>query len=593
MSAATNSEIRSDLESLARVWALSGPLRGKVAAGIGYKFLQSACLGIAFGAVIWVVNKTAGPESLTMADIWWVTGLMVISLAGQTLFGFLSVSNSWIASYETAGRIRLTIMDHLALLPMRFHLSRHQGDTVTALTADMQMIESFMSDALPRIAQAFGLPLIVLGFLFWQDWQVGLVGLASIVIALPVFLWSSRRLAKLGIRRQDTQAEAGARMIEYAQGISVIRAFNRIAKGQESFGEGLKAFRDISIKMVAELTAPLVLFGMILMLGAPLVIGIAGSRHIGGDTEVGTLLSSLVVIFALYAPLLGLIGVMELTRIADASLTRIDRIISAKPLPAPKAAETPDGFDLVFDRVAFSYVPDTPVLKDVSFTVPERSVTAIVGLSGSGKSTILNLIARFWDIESGQVRIGGADIRQIEAEQLNANVTMVFQNVYLFAGTIRDNIALGKDGATDAEIEAAAKAAQAHEFITKLPQRYETEIGEGGSTLSGGERQRLSIARAILKDAPIVLLDEATAAIDPTNERAIQFAFAELVKDKTLIVVAHKLSTVQSADQILVLGDGCIIERGNHDSLVDADGLYASLWKRWAQAADWRIGGKA
>ena len=215
------------------------------------------------------------------------------------------------------------------------------------------------------------------------------------------------------------------------------------------------------------------------------------------------------------------------------------------------------------------------------------------GLSGSGKSTILNLIARFWDIESGQVRIGGADIRQIEAEQLNANVTMVFQNVYLFAGTIRDNIALGKDGATDAEIEAAAKAAQAHEFITKLPQGYETEIGEGGSTLSGGERQRLSIARAILKDAPIVLLDEATAAIDPTNERAIQFAFAELVKDKTLIVVAHKLSTVQSADQILVLGDGCIIERGNHDSLVDADGLYASLWKRWAQAADWRIGGKA
>lgn len=585
-----DNEIRSDLDSLARVWALSGPLRGKVAAGIGYKFLQSACLGLAFANVIWVVSHLAANASLTTTDIWRVALLMLLSLAGQIVFGFLSVSNSWLASFETAGRLRLSILDHLAKLPMRFHLSRHQGDTVTALTADMQMIETFMSDALPRIAQAFGLPLIVLVYLFWQDWRVGLAGLASVVFALPVFLWSSRRLASLGIKRQDMQAEAGARMIEYAQGIAVIRAFNRVVKGQESFRNGLKAFRDISVKLVADLTAPLVLFGMVLMLGAPLIIAVAGGGAIGGGSDVGELVSCLVIIFALYSPLLGLLGVMELTRAADASLTRIDRIITAQPLPLPERQINPDGFAVTFNHVGFSYLPGKPVLRDVSFNVPERSVTAIVGLSGAGKSTILNLIARFWDVETGAVSLGGADVRQIAPEQLNTLVTMVFQDVYLFAGTIRDNIAFAKEDASDIEITTAAKAAQAHDFIMSLPMGYDTVIGEGGSTLSGGERQRLSIARAILKDAPIILLDEATAAIDPTNERAIQFAFAELVRNKTLIVVAHKLSTVQSADQILVLDNGDIVEHGDHTTLINKKGAYALLWQRWTQAANWRIG---
>ncbi|MEM0985068.1 MAG: ABC transporter ATP-binding protein [Pseudomonadota bacterium] len=590
MSSAQSIETRSDLESLARVWALSGPLRGKVAAGIAYKFLQSACLGIAFGAVIWSVSRLAEGEALTSSEIWQVAGVMVLSLVGQCLFGFLSVSSSWVASYETAGRLRLTILDHLANLPMRFHLSRHQGDTVTALTADMETLANFMSDALPRIAQAFGLPVIVLVYLFWQDWRVGLVALGSVAVALPVFLWSSRRLARLGIRRQDMQAHAGARMIEYAQGIAVIRAFNRLAKGEESYRSALKDFRDISVKMVIDLTAPLVLFGMVLMLGVPVVLAISGSRHIGGESDIGNLVSCLVIVFALYAPLLSLIGVMELTRIADASLTRIDRIITARPLPAPALPRTPDGFEVAFKNVSFSYEPGKPVLRDVSFSVPERSITAIVGASGSGKSTLLNLVARFWDVDDGMIQIGGSDIREIAPEDLNSHVTMVFQSVYLFAGTIRDNIALGRTGASNEQIERAARAAQAHDFITRLPDGYDTEIGEGGSTLSGGERQRLSIARAILKDAPIVLLDEATAAIDPTNERAIQQAFSELVRNKTLIVVAHKLSTVRNADQILVLGDGGILERGHHESLVDAGGLYASLWERWTSAADWRIG---
>lgn len=231
------------------------------------------------------------------------------------------------------------------------------------------------------------------------------------------------------------------------------------------------------------------------------------------------------------------------------------------------------------------------MLHDISFTVPERSMTAIVGPSGSGKSTILNLIPRFWDAGRGQITIGGADVARIGEAGLSDLVSVVFQQVYLFSGTIRDNIALGKPGATEAEIEQAARAAQAHDFIARLPRGYDTEVGEGGTALSGGERQRVSIARAILKDAPIVLMDEATAAIDPSNERAIQTALARLVQGRTLIVVAHKLSTIRSADQILVLDRGRIVERGRHADLLAQQGLYARLCSHRARASGWQLGG--
>lgn len=580
---------RSDLASLRRVWAIAGPLRGKVARGIVFRFLQSMALGLSFGVVVWVVAGLADGRPMTAEWAWQATGLMAVSLLGQLLFAYLSTCEVWIASYQLAGELRLSMLDHLRRLPMGFHLARHKGDTVTVLTTDMQMVEVFFADALPRIAQALGLPLVVFFVLLLRDWVVALATASSVAAAVPVFLWSSRRLSLLGIRRQDAQAEAGGRMIEFVQGIAVIRAFNRIASGQESFRAALEELRDISVRMVVTLIVPIVAIAVIVMMGAPLTIWVAGQRHFAGDLPVGTLITTLVLLFSMYAPLLALIGVMESTRIADASLTRMDRIMSAQPLPVLAAPHAPFGFAVRFDRVGFGYAPDKPVLRDVSFTVPERSMTAIVGPSGSGKSTILNLLPRFWDVAGGAITIGGTDLRKMSEERLNALITVVFQDVTLFAGTIFDNIAFGRPGADLAAVEAAARAAQAHDFIQALPGGYNTRVGEGGATLSGGERQRVSIARAILKDAPIVLLDEATAAIDPTNERAIQAALARLVADKTLIVVAHKLSTIRAADQILVLDRGAIVERGRHEPLLEAGGLYAQLWSHRTRAAGWRI----
>lgn len=583
-------EVRSDIDSLKRLWALAGPLRSKVLAGVVFRFLQSVCLGLGVAMVIVVLSQLAEGHPVTKGLAWQATGLMVLSLGGQLFFGYLSVTHSWIASFALAGELRLSILDRLRNLPLGFHLSRNQGDTVTVLTLDMQMLETFMSEALPRIAQSFGMPIAVLLYLSYLDWAVALAATASIVAAVPVYLWTSRRIAQLGIQRQDMQAEAAARMIEYAQGIAVIRAFNHVAKSEGDFRAALKAFRDISVRMVAKLTVPLVGFSAIVMLGVPLLAFVAGARHLGGEIDVATTIAALVLVFSLYQPLVTLSMVMELTRQADASLTRMDRVLTATPLPQPKEPKEPAGFAVRFDRVGFGYMPGRPVLKDVSFTVPERSMTAIVGPSGSGKSTILNLLPRFWDIGEGNLTIGGVDVRHLAPEQLNQLITVVFQDVYLFSGTLFDNIAFGRKGANVEDVETAAKAAQAHEFIIAMPDGYRTRVGEGGATLSGGERQRISIARAILKDAPIVLLDEVTAAIDPTNERALQRALSALVADKTLIVVAHRLSTIRAAEQILVLNDGRIVEDGHHETLLETGGLYSQLWRHWTQAAEWQIG---
>ncbi|SHO58143.1 ABC transporter ATP-binding protein [Vibrio quintilis] len=586
----TETEYRSDAESLKRIWALAGPVRRQLIKGILFRFAQSFCLGLGFGAAIMLVTDLCS-ASFTPTLAWGIkmTLLAAISLIGQVVFSYLASSHSWIASFKLGKELRLSMLNRLRELPLGFHLSRNRGDTVTMLTTDMQMVETFMSDGLPRIAEAFGLPVAVFLFLLFQDWVIAISALASVVVAVPIYIWTSRYMAQLGIKRQDMQASAAAKMIEFVQGLSVIRSFNRLAKGEEDFKEALKAFRQLSINMVVQLTAPLVVFGLVLMLGAPVIIWTGGWRYLQGETELSTMITAIMLIYALYSPLLGVTAVMEQTRMADASLTRMDRILTSEPLPEPSVPVEPDGLDISFHHVSFGYQLQ-PVLKDISFSVPGGSMTAIVGPSGAGKSTVLNLLPRFWDVDEGCISIGGVDVRELSAERLASMITVVFQDVYLFSGTIFDNISFGKPEATPEDVESAARIAQAHAFISALPDGYQTRVGEGGAALSGGERQRISIARAILKDAPVILLDEATAAIDPTNERALQKALAALTAHKTLIVVAHKLSTVREADQIICLDDGRIVESGNHDALIERNGLYSRLWHHWTAAAEWRLG---
>lgn len=585
-----NVTIRSDIDAVRRLLTLAGRWRGRLLFGLALRLLQSICLGAAFAVVLWALATLAEEPAVSSRMIWQAALLMTLSLVGQVGFGILSMQTCWLASHHLGGDLRLSMLERLRHLPMGFHLCRDKGETVTAVTADIQMLEAFFADGFPRIAHALGLPLAAFVLLVVTDWPAALVSVVSIACGLPFFLWSSRRLAALSASRSTMQADAATRMIEFVQGMKVIHAFNRVADGWTGFRGALDRFHAISVRMITALAVPMIGFSAVVMLGLPLLMAFVGYRHFGGSVSNGSVVFALGLMTSLYFPILSIAGVMETARSAESALDRIDRIFDAAPLAEPGLPATPDGFDIRFENVGFSYVSGNPVLRDVSFAVPQRSMTAIVGPSGSGKSTLLNLLSRFWDVEQGRITIGGVDLRHMRFEDLAEKIAVVFQDVYLFSGTIADNIAAGKPGATLEEIETAARQAQAHDFIMALPNGYSSRVGEAGATLSGGERQRISIARAILKDAPIVLLDEATAAIDPTNERAIQLALARLVENRTLVVVAHRLSTIRNADQIVVLDHGRVAEQGQHEDLLAGDGLYAHLWSRRSQASCWQIG---
>ena len=577
------------LALLRRLWQISGPHRRRVLWGLVFTLARSMCLGASFGVVIWVISEIAEHGTLSSGQTTAAVAVVVASLAGQLIFGYLAVSRLWTSSFTMTGDIRLTMLDHLRTLPMGFHRNRTQGDTVAAFTSDMQFMETFLSDGLAKFFEAVGLPLVALVALATIDLPLALATSVSIVVSIPVFMWANRRFGTLGLQRQDQQAGATSRVLEYVQGIAVIKAFHHDAQDHGTLRTAIDDFRDLSLRMVTRLAPLFTAFGLVLQLGTPLVIAAGTYWLFGGRIEPATLLIFLVLLLNVYSPLLRLIGAMELTRMAVASLTRITRITEADPQPEPGHGRVPADASVELDNVTFGYQPGVPVLDGVSLRVPARSMTAIVGPSGSGKSTMLHLVARFWDVHSGEIRIGGVPVTEMTTETLYSQVSFVFQDVYLFAGTVFDNIAFGQPDATAAQVEAAARQAQAHDFITALPDGYATHVGEGGATLSGGERQRISIARAILKDAPIVLLDEATAAIDPTNEKLIQKALAELVADKTLLVVAHRLGTIRNADQIAVLDSGTIADTGTHDELLARNGLYTRLWQDRQRAHGWRL----
>jgi ATP-binding cassette subfamily B protein len=579
----------SVLALLGRLWRIAGPHRRRVAWGLVFTSARSMCLGASFGMVIWVISEIAEHGTLSSGQASTAVAVVAGSLVGQLVFGYLAVSLLWISSFAMIGDIRLAMLDHLRTLPMGFHRSRSQGDTVAAFTSDMAFMESFVSDGLPKFFEAVGLPLVGLAVLATIDLPLAAATCVSIVASIPVFVWANRRFGEIGLRRQDQQAGATSRVLEYIQGIAVIKAFNRDAHGHGTLRTAIDDFRDISLRMVTRLAPLFTAFGLVLQLGTPLVITAGAYWLFGGRIEPATLLIFLVLLLNIYNPLLRLIGAMELTRMAVASATRITRITDAAPQSEPEHGRLPADASVELDDVTFGYAPGSPVLHGVSLRVPPRSMTAIVGPSGAGKSTLLHLVARFWDTDSGEIRIGGVPVTEMTTDTLYSQVSVVFQDVYLFAGTIFDNIAFGQPHATPAQVEQAARQAQAHEFVTALPDGYATQVGEGGATLSGGERQRISIARAILKDAPIVLLDEATAAIDPTNEKLIQQALAELVADKTLLVVAHRLGTIRNADQIAVLDNGAIVDTGTHDELLARDGLYTQFWHDRQRAHGWRL----
>ncbi|MEM6999161.1 MAG: ABC transporter ATP-binding protein [Pseudomonadota bacterium] len=572
------------------IWRLSGDQQGILLRSICFKALQAACDAAPVAVLIYIINELR-MNTLTTNTLMWSVGIVVLCVIGQWIAGYLANKSAWIATFELFGNLRARMLNHVRRLPMSFHDKQKTGNVVTVMTQDVSSVENFTHEPLQMMIGAAVTPIVVFIVLTFQDMAMAAATVASVLLAIPAFMWSNHVFLKLAGRRQQIQADASSRMIEYVQGLAVIRAFGLAGERLDLFNEALASFRDINSEMAQKLAPLGSLFLSVVFLGIPLILLFGTYWLLGGQLDGAVFLIFAVLSLRVYQPLVAATQGFESLRIADASLDRIAALMDqSEERVLEQQVTSPTHFDVTFEQVDFAYNADEPVLQSVSFSARQGAVTAIVGPSGAGKSTILQLVAGLRRPASGTIRLGGVDQSQLTAAQLFDAVTPVFQDVYLFPGTIFDNIAFGREDADKEAVIEAAKQAQVHSFVEKLPNGYQTVVEEAGANLSGGERQRIAIARAILKDAPVVLLDEVTSALDATNERLVQEALAALVKDKTVIVIAHRLATIKHADHIVVMADGQVTQTGTHDELSqDATGLYAKLWASRQAAANWSV----
>lgn len=420
------------------------------------------------------------------------------------------------------------------------------------------------------------------------DWRIGLIVLVGIALYLCAVSAMEKKSAVIAGDTQKSQTALIEAVLETIQGMSVVKSFNLIGKGDKKLQDALEYNRRSNVDVTNILTPYTALQEAVLQIASVGMMLAAVLLWIGGGMSLATALMVLVMSFLVFNQIKAFGMGVSMLRMAAAA---IDRTVETENMPRMDEhgkALTPAKHDIVFDHVNFSY-EQKPVLRDISVTLPDKTTTAIIGPSGSGKTTFCNLIARFWDTDSGSVTIGGHDVKEYTLESLMNQISIVFQNVYLFADTIENNIKFGCPNATHEQVVAAAKAACCDDFIDALPEGYQTVIGEGGASLSGGERQRLSIARAMLKNAPIVILDEATANVDPENEDRLQKAIEALTRDKTILMIAHRLKTVRHADQILVIDHGRLVQQGRHEQLIAQPGIYADFIGGKKQAVGWKL----
>ncbi|EET59358.1 ABC transporter, ATP-binding protein [Marvinbryantia formatexigens DSM 14469] len=518
-----------------------------------------------------------------------LTGILLAQFIGYLFIRRKSYLDFCTGFAGTTRTSRIQMGEHLRSLSMGFFASRDAGDLSTVLLRDYTEIENFAQQLLPQVATILIRFLLAVVVLSAFDVRMTAAVFLVIPLALPFAFLSLKRMEKESRRLQTSQQEVAAGILEYVGGIQTLKAFHMAGERFETLKASVAGWQHASIRLETGAAAPVSMVGRCLLnCGIGVVMLTGGFLLTKGELSPFYYMAFMLLSLTIYDPVL-----MLFTFIADFSRTarsggRIRSLFEEKPLPEAKEGAAPEKYDIVFKDVSFAYGREE-VLHRINLTFPERSVTALVGPSGSGKSTITRLIARFWDVTEGEIRMGGIPIRNIPSQTLLGNISVVFQDVYLFHDTIEENIRMGREDATHEEIVAAAKKAACHDFIMALHRGYQTMVGEGGSTLSGGEKQRISIARALLKDAPVVLLDEATSSLDPENEVLIQQAISALVEEKTVIVIAHRLQSISNADKIVVLEEGAVSACGTHEELLREPGIYSQLWQEQQNAGSWQI----
>ena len=511
-------------------------------------------------------------------------------LVAEEATGVLAMQFGFEQLPAVTAELRLRVGEQLRTIPAEELGWRRSGELAQLLGGTIVTAVMGISTMSSRVLQLIVVPALVVVVVVVVDWRLGLVLLVAGALAIPL----GRRIQAAwnrGYREMGAaDAEASARVVEYVQGLAVFKASGQLGQRSRRLEEALAQQDQIMSASFLHREAPGLLAGMLSQVAVIGVVALGAELALRGEIALATVLALVAITVRFAEPFSRALTMTALFEATEVGMGQINDLLSIPPLPAPVSPRRPDRFDISFEEVSFSYSGQSaPALDRVSFTVPAHSFTALVGGSGGGKTTITRLTMRYADPQHGAVRIGGVDVRDIDQVDLMSSVTAVFQDVFLFDDTIAENIRMGRPGATDTEIVAAARAASCHDFVTGLPDGYQTRVGELGGRLSGGERQRLSIARAILKNAPIVLLDEPTAALDAESELAVQEAIDHLVADHTIVVIAHRLSTIVAADQILVVDHGRIVQRGTHDELLASGGRYAVMWATQSKAGRWKI----
>ncbi len=588
---------------LARCMELASNKKGLIFLSAILSSLAAIASYIPYIAVYFIIRSIIQvyPE-LSQLDIGAVMSYGWMALGGvvaNILFYFLAIFSSHLAAFGTLYELKLLFADHITKLPLGYHLTIGSGRLRKIMDENIESIEGFIAHQFPDFVASVTAPIVMVILLLTVDWRFGLVSMVGIILAFVAeFIGFGSKDMKENMRNYQTALEEmNNASVEYVRGMSVVKAFNQTASSFKRLKDAIHDYTEWVLKYSLGwqncMPAFTTIINNIYLLLVPFGIFI-GTYSTDYKNFTITFIFYLIFVPAIAGILNKIMYISQSFMQINGNVARMDEILHIPEMPESIHPKKPGNDDVIFEKVRFSYTGKESeiAIDQVSFTARKGEITAIVGPSGSGKSTIANLISRFWDVTDGCIKIGDVDIRDIAQDDLLRHVSFVFQDIFLFKQSILDNIRMGNQNATEAQVIKAAKAAQCHDFISKLPEGYHTIVGTKGIHLSGGERQRIAIARAIIKDSPIIVLDEATAFSDPENEYFIQKAFEELMQGKTVIIIAHRLSTIRNAHKIIVMEKGRLIEEGKHDQLVAAGGRYAQMWNHYIEAVDWKISGK-
>lgn len=580
------------LRIVSRLIRWTGKYKRRIYIGFVYAFFHSIFTAIpimlAAKGLSAVLDDFNGTALLKSGDIWLLFGAMILAVLGRYLFSYLRATTQESVGYEATADERILLGDILKRVSLGFFSENNIGELSAAATTDLSFMEMFAMNMVNTVVNGYITVIVLVLFLAFYSPAASIIALIGVLLSALFLHLLEKRSCKNAPIHQKSQDDMVESTIEYLRGMQVVKAFKQEGVSIAGIQKAYSDSKQINTKIEVEYMPFNCLHLFSLKAASIAMVAAAAYFTIHGIMDLPTMLMMDMFSFMIFGSVEAMNNAAHVLEVIDATLNKLERIEQAEIIDKDGRDISLHNADIEFQNVTFSY-DKIPVLKNISFTIPQGSTTAIIGPSGSGKTTICNLIARFYDVDSGQIIVGGEKVQQMTCDSLLRNISMVFQKVYLFHDTIENNIRFGNPNATHEEIIAVAKKARCHDFIMELPNAYQTIIGEGGSTLSGGEKQRVSIARAILKDADIVILDEATASIDPENEHLIQQAISELTVGKTVIVIAHRLATIEHSDQILVVDNGQIVQKGTHGQLIQQEGLYRRFINIREQAEGWSI----